>query len=70
MSKVHVRKALDGKSIYFKDGWGKSNSRIPKYCIYCGSSDITEENLGSYDSDGIFCKNCGAHIHDCCTQQQ
>lgn len=68
-SKIHVEKALDGKEVHFDVMLNTPISRLPRFCTYCGSNELTDGYLGAFDDENeIHCKNCGAHIHDCCSQ--
>jgi hypothetical protein len=66
--KIHVEKALDGRAVYFTILSKNPSMAIAKFCTYCGSDKLTNGYLGAYGEDEIHCKNCGAHIHDCCVQ--
>ena len=64
---IHTEKALDGTEVRFEIWCEWPSSSIPQFCTYCGSKSLTEGNLGGLE-DGITCLNCGASIHDCCSQ--
>lgn len=66
--KVHVEKALDGREVHFEIWIKNPTSRVPKFCTYCGSDKLSEGRIGAFDGNSIHCQNCGAHIHDCCSQ--
>ena len=59
------RPAKNGHRVYFN----KYNQRIPKYCTYCGSNNLNDGGMSKYGENALRCLDCGAQIHDCCTQQ-
>lgn len=63
MNKKTVVKLKKKKEIHFDSSGGA----IPRFCTFCGSTDLTEGSLSAYEN-GIYCKSCNLQIHDCCTE--
>jgi len=65
MSVIHIEKLKDGREIHFHKLASYIGSAKPRFCTFCGSENLSDGDLTQYD---LMCKNCGMHIHDCCTQ--